>query len=119
MSAAISATSCLALARSSRNCRSPAPTKARRNASGSRIPALQDPPTGLEAEWLDDRRPIVSRSPHVEDLRVRVEHERDWFGIVGDVKYEDGRIELAILLDAARRQQRFVRIDEQRWVALS
>src|SRR6185503_9360680 len=39
-------------------------------------------------------------------------------GIVGELKVEQGRIELAILLDAARRQQRFVRLDEHRWVEL-
>jgi SNF2 family DNA or RNA helicase len=48
-----------------------------------------------------------------------VRHDRDWFGIVGELRVEHGRIELAVLLDAARRQQRYVRVDARRWVALS
>jgi superfamily II DNA or RNA helicase len=73
---------------------------------------------GLEVEWVDDR-PVIRRSSGVEGLRVRIERKRDWFGITGDLPYEDGRIELAILLDAARRQQRYVRVDDNRWVELS
>ena len=82
------------------------------------VAALQDPPHGIEAEWLDVK-PTVRGSAGIDALRVKVEQKRDWFGITGDVKYEGGRIELAILLDAARRQQRFVRVDPDRWVELS
>ncbi|MBA2538874.1 MAG: DEAD/DEAH box helicase, partial [Deltaproteobacteria bacterium] len=55
----------------------------------------------------------------VDKLRVKVERKKDWFNITGDVKVDAGRIELAILLDAVRRQQRFVRVDANRWVELS
>ena len=50
---------------------------------------------------------------------MQVERKRDWFGISGELKVEAGRLELAVLLDAARRQQRFVRVDAHRWVELS
>ena len=82
------------------------------------VAALQAPPPGMEAQWID-ARPSVAPSPVIDDVRVIVERKQDWFGIIGDVKHETGRMELAVLLDAARRQQRFVRIDDQRWVALS
>jgi superfamily II DNA or RNA helicase len=82
------------------------------------VAALQEPRPGLEVEWLDGR-PAISRGVGPEALRVHVERRRDWFGIAGDLKVETGRLELAVLLDAARRQQRFVRIDERRWLELT
>jgi len=75
-------------------------------------------PAGLEAEWID-ARPHVGTTATVEALRVTVEKKKDWFGITGDLKIEAGRLELAVLLDAVRRQQRFVRVDADRWVELS
>ncbi|HEY4244796.1 MAG TPA: SWIM zinc finger family protein, partial [Kofleriaceae bacterium] len=71
------------------------------------IAALQSPPAGLEAQW-NEPPPSVAPSPVIDDIRVGVRHEHDWFGIVGDVKHEAGRLELAVLLDAARRQQKYV-----------
>jgi superfamily II DNA or RNA helicase len=82
------------------------------------VSALQAPPPGLEIEWLD-QRPTIASSVGPEALRVHVERRRDWFGIAGELKIEAGRLELAVLLDAARRQQRFVRVDEGRWIELS
>ncbi len=82
------------------------------------VSALQDLPPGLELEWLD-AKPTVTRSVGAEALRVQIERRRDWFGIVGELKVETGRLELAVLLDAARRQQRFVRVDAARWIELS
>ena len=75
-------------------------------------------PPGLEAEWIDVR-PHIATAATVEALRVTVEKRKDWFGINGDLKIESGRLELAVLLDAVRRQQRFVRVDAGRWVELS
>ena len=82
------------------------------------VDALQSPPPGLEAEWID-REPISVSRALPEKLRVHVDKKRDWFGISGDLKLEAGRLELAVLLDAARRQQRYVRVDDNRWVELS
>jgi superfamily II DNA or RNA helicase len=81
------------------------------------VAAVQSPPPGVVAEWIDGRARVVP-SGGVEQLRVQIDHKRDWFGIVGELKVEHGRIELALLLDAARRQQRFVRVDSHRWVEL-
>ncbi|HSD88270.1 MAG TPA: DEAD/DEAH box helicase, partial [Kofleriaceae bacterium] len=82
------------------------------------VDALQAPPPGIEAQWVDRAAISVSRVGP-ERLRVHVDKKRDWFGISGDLKIEAGRLELAVLLDAARRQQRYVRVDDQRWVELS
>ena len=82
------------------------------------VALLEQPPDGVEAEWLDERPRVVS-SPSMTNLRVQIEQKRDWFGMTGQLKVEAGRVELAVLLDAARRQQRFVRLDDNRWVELS
>jgi superfamily II DNA or RNA helicase len=82
------------------------------------VRALQTPPAGLEVEWLD-AKPTIAGTVGPEALRVHVERRRDWFGITGELKLEAGRLELAVLLDVARRQQRFVRVDEGRWIELS
>ncbi|HEY5949919.1 MAG TPA: DEAD/DEAH box helicase [Kofleriaceae bacterium] len=82
------------------------------------VATVQNPPPGIEAEWLD-AKPMIVSSGGPAQLRVHVETKRDWFGITGQLVVEQGRLELAVLLDAMRRQQRFVRLDDQRWVELS
>ena len=82
------------------------------------VSAIQTPIPGLEVDWID-QRPSIAPSAGVDSLRVSVDRKRDWFGIEGDLKVAQGRLELAVLLDAARRQQRFVRVDANRWVELS
>ena len=82
------------------------------------VAALQELPRGLLAEW-EGERPAIARAPGAAALRVQIEKRRDWFGIGGDLKLETGRLELAVLLDAARRQQRFVRAGPGRWIELS
>ncbi|HTR51864.1 MAG TPA: DEAD/DEAH box helicase [Kofleriaceae bacterium] len=79
---------------------------------------LERPPVGMEAEWIE-ARPVVAPAISVKALRVQLDTKRDWFAIEGDIKIESGRLELAVLLDAARRQQRFVRIGGNRWAELS
>ncbi|WP_395840126.1 SNF2-related protein [Archangium violaceum] len=82
------------------------------------VAALQHPPPGLEVEWVDEK-PFITSSVGAEALKVQIERKRDWFGVSGELKIEAGRLELAVLLDAARRQKRFVRMDTNRWVELS
>ena len=82
------------------------------------VAAVQQPPPGIEAEWVDGR-PSITSSGGPAQLRVQVQARRDWFGIEGELKIEQGRLELAVLLDAMRRQQRYVRFGANRWVELS
>ena len=82
------------------------------------VEVLAKPPPGIEAEWVDVKPTILS-SPALNKVRVQIDRKRDWFGMNGDVKLDHARIELAIVLDAIRRQQRFVRVDDERWLELS
>jgi superfamily II DNA or RNA helicase len=82
------------------------------------VAALDPAPPGVEAEWVGV--PVkVGGALTPKQLRVVVDHNRDWFGISGDLKVETGRLELAVLLDAARRQQRYVQTGEHRWMELT
>ncbi len=81
------------------------------------VAALESPPPGLEAEWLGPR-PQVERRITASGLRVEVRRDRDWFDIIGGAAVEEGRLELAVLLDAARRQRRFVQVGPARWAEL-
>jgi superfamily II DNA or RNA helicase len=82
------------------------------------VEVLSDPPPGIEAQWVD-RAPEILSSPTPNHVRVQIDRKRDWFGMTGDVKLDHARVELAVVLDAIRRQQRFVRVDDRRWVELS
>jgi superfamily II DNA or RNA helicase len=88
------------------------------DAALSLVALAQDGIPGLAFEWVQPP-PHVSSAVTVDALRVKIERKRDWFGVDGELKIESGRLELAVLLDAARRQQRFVRVDTDRWVELS
>jgi len=82
------------------------------------VAAVQAAPPGVEVEWVD-RKAVVGARVGADKLKVTIDRKRDWFGIEGEIHLDIGRLELAVLLDAARRQQRFVRVDADRWVELS
>jgi superfamily II DNA or RNA helicase len=82
------------------------------------VAVLQNPPEGIEAEWVDRKTTVVGTAgPRA--LRLNIDRKHDWFGIEGQLVIDGARLELAALLDAVRRQRKFVRIDENRWVELS
>ena len=65
-----------------------------------------------DLEWRGlPLRLVSSRGPSA--LRVVLERRRDWFGVLGGLAVEGERVELARLLDAARRKERFVRVEGQ------
>ncbi len=82
----------------------------------SRLEALAR--DGLEVLWPLER-PKLTRPVTGADLRVVVRPARDWLGVTGGAEVDDQRIALAVLLEAARRRQRFVRVAEGRWAELS
>jgi superfamily II DNA or RNA helicase len=82
------------------------------------VTALERPPEGIEAQWVDERPRVISRVG-AKQLRIDIKRERDWFGIDGDVAVDKARLELAILLDAMLRQERYVRVGPGSWLELS
>ncbi len=70
---------------------------------------LDDHAGEIGAECLDEPA-CGDRHVRPAALRVSVRTDRDWFDIAGKLKVEHGRIKLAVRLDVAHRQRRYVRM---------
>lgn len=69
-------------------------------------------------EWVGP--PLkLSRRAGPRALRVQLEQKHEWFGLLGDLSVEGERVELAVVLEAARRNERYVRATEHSYVELS
>ncbi|MCU0682084.1 MAG: DEAD/DEAH box helicase [Polyangiaceae bacterium] len=74
-----------------------------------------DPP---ELEWVGSAlRVIGRRGPRA--LKVSLERRHEWFGALGGLSVEGERVELARLLDSARRKERYVQVGPQAYIELS
>ncbi|MGQ0505328.1 MAG: DEAD/DEAH box helicase [Myxococcaceae bacterium] len=82
----------------------------------SACPKLEPRPA---IEWVGE--PMRLSSPAVAtSLKVILEKKREWFGLLGDLSVDGERVELAVLLDAARRRERFIRttVHERTYIEL-
>lgn len=74
----------------------------------------QPPP---ELEWVGlPLRALASRGAAA--LKVTVHRKGEWFGLLGGLSVEGERVELARLLDAVRRKERYVEIQGRTYVEL-
>lgn len=73
-------------------------------------------PTDVHVEWPGRRRTV--RRVGSQNLQVRVEKTRDWFGVDGGVELDGEQVRLAVLLDAARSGARWVEVRDGVWVQL-
>ncbi|MCK6549174.1 DEAD/DEAH box helicase [Myxococcota bacterium] len=72
----------------------------------------------LRVEWADGAwRPRVRRTD-VADLRLEVRDQRDWFQVSGTIQVDETQVRLAALVDAVRRDQRYVEVDRDHWIEL-
>ncbi|MBU8899964.1 DEAD/DEAH box helicase [Corallococcus sp. M34] len=70
-----------------------------------------------ELEWVGaPMRLLAGRG--AGSLHIALDKKRDWFGALGDLSVDGERVELARLLDAARRKQRFVHVSAQTYVEI-
>jgi superfamily II DNA or RNA helicase len=69
-------------------------------------------------EWVGEPFRVTGRA-EAKALKVVLERKRDWFGLLGDLSVQGERVELAVALDAARRQRRWVKVREHTFVELS
>ncbi|AUX43524.1 helicase SNF2 [Sorangium cellulosum] len=77
--------------------------------------ARREPPP--ELEWVGKPvRALPSGGPQA--LKVVLERRRVWFGALGGLSVEGERVELARLLDAARRKERYVEVEAHTYVEL-
>ncbi len=80
--------------------------------------ALLDKQKEVLVEWPKDKIKI-SRPASASDLKLKVEDRHDWFGLSGDVEVDGSRVQLALLVEAARSDRRFVQIAPDQWLAIS
>ncbi|NOK18574.1 DEAD/DEAH box helicase [Corallococcus carmarthensis] len=78
-----------------------------------------EPLTGplVRVEWAE--QPWTVTRVETANVRVQVLRENDWFGAKGGVELDGVRVELAILLEAVRRRQRYVPLGKGRWMRLT
>ncbi|XXT14539.1 DEAD/DEAH box helicase [Sorangium sp. So ce429] len=77
--------------------------------------ARRDPPP--ELEWVGaPLRALPSGGPQA--LKVVLERRRAWFGVLGGLSVEGERVELARLLEAVRRRDRYVEVEARTYVEL-
>ncbi|XYH92710.1 SNF2-related protein [Sorangium sp. So ce1128] len=77
--------------------------------------ARRDPPP--ELEWVGaPLRALPSGGPPA--LKVVLERRRAWFGVLGGLSVEGERVELARLLEAVRRKDRYVEVEARTYVEL-
>jgi superfamily II DNA or RNA helicase len=71
----------------------------------------------LVVEW--DREPwTVTRDATPRQLKVEVGRKRDWFGMEGELEVDGVRVGMAVLMDALRHKQKYVRVSATQFVAL-
>jgi hypothetical protein len=70
-------------------------------------------------QWPDGGQRTVSREVAPQALRVRIDDRRDWFGISGSIEIDGQAVELATILAATRRGQRYVEIGPGQFVRLA
>jgi superfamily II DNA or RNA helicase len=72
---------------------------------------------GLECQW--PQQPwYPATSVGVERLRLSVRTKRDWLGLYGGVEVSGKRMELAVLVEAARRDRGYVALDDGQFLQL-
>jgi superfamily II DNA or RNA helicase len=68
-----------------------------------------------ELEWLGKPLHAVSVSS-AKALRVVLDDRTEWFGVLGHLSVGSERVELARLLEATRKAERYVQVDAETWV---
>ncbi len=82
----------------------------------SHLARTPSPEGEVVIEWPEGRRTV--RAGRTSDLKLRVARKRDWLGLEGELEVDGERIELALLLEAARRGKRWVEVRPGTFVAL-
>lgn len=80
------------------------------------VARLRDDPR-VECQWPGHEWKIEG-SVSARQVRLRVASKRDWFGLSGEARADGRRMELAVLLEAARRDRGWVRLEGGGFVKL-
>ena len=74
--------------------------------------------SGLLVEWKAPK-PRFTGEAKLDQVRLTVKKQRDWFSLEGEVEVDGRRITLAALLEAARLRRRWVKLGEGDYAQLS
>ena len=81
---------------------------------------LADQPQGdLVVQWPEGTQKTVTRVVQPSALRVQITQQQDWFGLNGSVDIDGQEIELAAVLAAMRKGQRYVEVGANQYVRLA
>ena len=81
---------------------------------------LADQPVDdLVVQWPQGAERTVSRTVQPAALRVRIEQQRDWFGLSGTVEIDGQQVELQKILAAMRKGQRYIEVGPRQFVRLA
>jgi superfamily II DNA or RNA helicase len=72
----------------------------------------------LELEWVDRRLQMIGAAGPGA-LRVVLEKKHAWFGVLGELSLQGERVALAVLLDAVRREERFIQVRPGTWAEIT
>ncbi len=71
--------------------------------------ALSELGEGAVVEWIGDRLNVAATGT-TASMRIRIEKQRDWFGVEGGIEAGGETVPLKALLEAMRAGRRFVRL---------
>ena len=72
----------------------------------------------VELQWRDQKWSVPTEVD-TPSLRVSIEAKKDWLDVHGGAVIDDRRLELAVLVEAARRDRGYVALDEGRFIRLT
>lgn len=82
------------------------------------VAEIEQRSSSIDYEWID--RPLrVVANVGPGSLHIDIQKKRNWFGVLGGLSVQGERVELARLLDANRRRERYVEIASQTYVELT
>jgi superfamily II DNA or RNA helicase len=73
----------------------------------------------LVVQWPEGSQRTVSRVVQPAALRVQIDQQQDWFGLAGTIEIDGQEVELAKILHAMRKGQRYVEVGPNQFVRLA
>lgn len=73
----------------------------------------------VECQWPTQRWTLTETRVETAQVRLGIRRKRDWLEVYGSAHVDDRRLELAVLVQAARRDRGWVAMDDGRFVRLS
>ncbi len=80
---------------------------------------VDQPQEDLVVQWPEGAKRTVSQTLQPSALRVQIASQHDWFGLNGSVEIDGQEVELAKILHAMRKGNRYVEVGPNQFVRLA